>query len=79
MTEEEVTQVESPLGRVLQAARDCNSVAAEGRMLNEQLRAALDAVLGIVGRLDGLADNIADLRRNCPACAQRARLKSTCP
>ena len=71
MTDEEITKVESPLGRLLQAARDCNEVAAEGRVLNEQLKAALNSVLSLVCRLDGLSDSIADLRKYCPACNKK--------
>lgn len=76
---EEITAIESPLGQVLKAAIECNAVAAEGRILNRDLRSALDAVLSIVGRLDGLADNIADLRKHCPACAVLTKLKSIRP
>ncbi len=76
---EEITAIESPLGQVLKAAIECNAVAERGRVLNVQLEAALNAVLNVVGRLDGLADNIDDLRRHCPACAVRAKLKSMKP
>ena len=78
MTEEEITEVESPLGRVLRAAMKCDEVAADSRALNDEsrvliseMRAALQNVLDLVCRLDGLSDAIADLRQYCPACNRR--------